>query len=553
MIAQHRWITTSFVFYCLLLAIACNSLENGNGQQWITATFNVDNSVHPTSPNDISKNIETSSIHLSVIYAVAESTSVDVSGYVSVPSYFDRQKQNLIDNTVTMTLPVNTRMKLVKINYHGISGISEIDGTTLMTHAGVSDVFAIDPGESGKTVRIPLQRVSIKFSMEGVEWAAHRVGADGEWTVDASSDGTIRFNTDSSGKYSIAYKCKYREFLHNKYWEDFYIKHYTWKETNSPRTRCIGSNVIRGTISNRQPENFQVSIGVGSYESTVASDNSASFEIRTGSGSKDLAVVEGGWETSSTNPLRVLIKRDMEIKSDMTIDLDMSDAIETKTRIFAGNDASSLSGKVELITKNFTRIRLGYLHPETPYHYLPDSGIIDGDLYRFKARNNQEWRTSTKEIKIFSKDENIPANAIDFDVIAVFSGAAISGKTTPRFEPIFYTKSSASPDVKYYKLELESQELYNDDSSPPSIVSWFVEISKGWLGSATSYQVPDFSLLSGWNDKWTLASQGTIFAKFGPVMQTADIDELPFQPGYVTHYAPQNFSWEPAAHSSTSD
>jgi ABC-type amino acid transport substrate-binding protein len=531
---------TISLLWIVILLLSCKPLDNGDHpEQWTTATIKINDTRSQNKAGDFDKAIDFGLIDLCVIYAVSGTQVIDVGHTTSITEYFDKQKQNTTDSTVTMRLPLNTSIKLVKLTYQDVNTLSEINSNTLMTHVGISENFTINADDDSKNIAIALKNVvNVNFDLEGVQWAAYQIGTDGPWTVDSTADGKINFNTDVSGKYAIAYRCS------TDRWNEVHLEYVIWDEYHRGNRFCPDIKVS-GTLSNYESNNLRVSMLRNSHEIDT-SEPSATYSVYSKIGIEDLVVVDGLYDAYADSK-RIHIERDVNITEDMIQDIDMSNSIEMEARTLSYSGSNNLAGTVELVTKNGTRAQLADFYYGSSYDILP-SGTISGDLYRINARNGKRWSSSTKLFRIISNDENDPGNvSVDFDQISTLSGVTISGRRETMVNSINYTKSNHSPINLNYLLLLEINNSY--DASRPTgtshfvrdkAINWSTWITKSWLGNRNNFQHPNFSGLSGWNENWEATDEDEVFAKFLVWMDTVASDESNHIPGAVAHSAHQN-------------
>jgi hypothetical protein len=146
---QIKW-TFVCILLCLFFMTACKPLQNEGGLDWATVEFSVDGSNY----NNAHYASSGTSINTAIIIAVPyDITAVTISNYLT--QYYDRQLQDLTNNTVSLSIPLNTPMRLAKIAFKEVctlDHICTIQPTAYYT--GISESFSINGSEESKTVAI---------------------------------------------------------------------------------------------------------------------------------------------------------------------------------------------------------------------------------------------------------------------------------------------------------------------------------------------------------------------------------------------------------------
>jgi len=87
----------------LITLVACRSIQNEGGLDWVTVDF----SIAELKQSSAHYAVSSSSIQTAFIIAVPENiTSITVSDYLT--RYYDRQLQDLTNNSVSLRIPLNT-------------------------------------------------------------------------------------------------------------------------------------------------------------------------------------------------------------------------------------------------------------------------------------------------------------------------------------------------------------------------------------------------------------------------------------------------------------
>ncbi|MCP4754494.1 MAG: hypothetical protein GY866_26730, partial [Proteobacteria bacterium] len=95
---------------------------------------------------------------LTVMIIAVPDTVTSFDTYTDLTGYLDRQLLDLSDNTVRLTLPFGTSVRLVEVIFSGqFSSVAQIDGETpVANRVGISEPFAIESGTGDRTVVVNL-------------------------------------------------------------------------------------------------------------------------------------------------------------------------------------------------------------------------------------------------------------------------------------------------------------------------------------------------------------------------------------------------------------
>jgi len=145
------------ILVALLCMASCKPQDDPNEQLWVT----VDVSVGSPSQNSETLRSSSSTTQTSLIIAApAATSSVTVQRYLN-SSDMDRQLLNRTTDTVSLTVPLDTPMRLIRVNFTSQLALETITGTqpeALQT--GVSDIFTISGETTSKTVTIAVETIS---------------------------------------------------------------------------------------------------------------------------------------------------------------------------------------------------------------------------------------------------------------------------------------------------------------------------------------------------------------------------------------------------------
>lgn len=543
----------------LLGSFGCRSYDNGGEADMAKITINLSDS---SNKNRMGSVISSDRVGSAMILALPESFQSkvhDIDDFGASKGYFtkakadayDKQMLDLTTNTVTLSVPLNTPVRFAKITYKENLTLSQVSVSSFDTGAGLSDPVTFSSYTDDKTVEIemmPLDKVTVYVYQATAPWVAYQVG-DGSWqkaTLTASSDGfthSMSFYTNSDKKYGVAVNCsssstrlEVEQFLSSQ----LPTRKYSCKESGTYSSSAFSG--ISGTITGL----------VGSYSSTTQAGtvydssavgifNNSNYSISNiYNGTISLISKELEFKGSNSEgnnywiPQRLYVERDISLSSDLTnhgVNFDEGSktlavvkntlSVKNETdysewKFYIDLQTKDLSSGDEIIRNGSNRIfQIEKADTTASYaaemaYWALDGNTTNTDYYTIhsetkKATNASNNEYVKKEINQQTTNASNPgALEIDHSIINTLTGvtATASGKNYLTYTGFSsYTPSSSSPSVFVHTFEQE-------DTGNGSEV--YADVSKDWLGSATSYTIPDLSGLDGWNISLNFSSENNI-------------------------------------------
>ncbi len=138
------------VLLLFIALTACKSLDNGGGTDWATVEFSIGGS----NQNSINYSSSGSSIQTALIIAVPESvTSVGITDYLSI--LYDQQLQDLTNNTVALSVPLNTPIRLAKVVFKEVCSLDHIcSNQPTAYYTSISESFSVKGSDKNITIAI---------------------------------------------------------------------------------------------------------------------------------------------------------------------------------------------------------------------------------------------------------------------------------------------------------------------------------------------------------------------------------------------------------------
>ena len=144
-----------FIFTSLFLFAACRPMENEGGLDWATVEFSVDE----TSQTNVNQSVSGNTIKTALIIAVYDHvTSVGTTNYLV--NLYDQQLQDLDNSTVSLDIPLNTKIRLAKIVFQKELTLEYIINNQPQAFcAGISEPFTVTGDDVSKIISVRMDNV----------------------------------------------------------------------------------------------------------------------------------------------------------------------------------------------------------------------------------------------------------------------------------------------------------------------------------------------------------------------------------------------------------
>ena len=225
------------ILLSVTVLVSCQPLQNEGGSDWITVQI----SLKDSSEQYLYSGASGGSIQTSLILAVPElNTTATFTKYLV--DHYDRQLQNLMDSTVSLSIPLNTSLRLLKVVFVEAIVINEILNNQPTAYClGTSQPFVVTGSEKTKTIGIPMSNCLSTVAVSAVSPPNESTG------VSTSTDIAIEFNTEMNAASVL---------------------------TNTSDTSCFGSYLL-------SEDNFSSCVQMSA--DAVASNNDKTFTINPNS------------------------------------------------------------------------------------------------------------------------------------------------------------------------------------------------------------------------------------------------------------------------------
>ena len=329
------------------------------------------------------------------------------------------------------------------------------------------------------------------------DWVAYQ-DSNGEWhvlsNVSTTEDGNevTTYSFKAKNKYGVAFYC-----VDN---EEGQVYQLTKDDLSSVSYFCedhATRYTVSGTFANLD-ENSGGNVYIDSQSmmnmlSKSQVDNSWTVSY-VPLGTWDIVGVEFTTDGDSITPTRAAIKRDVEVNKDVT-----GQELTFAPNSLVGYAFNVTDGDAQgygisfFVTKNNTVVMNGNKDKDETsgkWYRIQNIELIDGDVYVFIGANSDESKIRMESVDASTPPEggwdgwNMNLN----DITPLTSGS---------FDPNTKTISGLN-----YNPTGKVTNLVGYDISIDNDVDWNFAISKSWLGDGTSYTLPDFSGLEGFNNSW---------------------------------------------------
>ena len=158
----------------LVVLLACEPLDNGGDKDYVEVQVTVEQS---EEDDTALQSYTASSVESAAIFAVPASVTLDTLDQIE--NAYDGQLQDLVNGTVTLTVPLNESIKLVKFAYTTAYTLDQIINSDSESYAfGLSDAFTVSGTDEEKTIAIAM--------IENASWQF----VDGDGTTGINFDPT---------------------------------------------------------------------------------------------------------------------------------------------------------------------------------------------------------------------------------------------------------------------------------------------------------------------------------------------------------------------------
>ncbi|GIV16090.1 MAG: hypothetical protein KatS3mg022_1525 [Armatimonadota bacterium] len=403
--------------------------------------------------------------------------------------------------TVIRNLPVGFKQVFGEAKNSQGQTVARGSGNTRIDEgqrASVDIVMAeVTPG--GGTVLVHTTRGGVPTNADFVAFQ----DGNGAWQVAQGTGGQYALNiTDNDGRYGVAIVCVNGtevsvSILHATRAELGEIHH----ECSQPLSQSLVT--VSGAIGG---------LGMGGGATVFLGTGMGfgyplinTYSLQTVPGTYDLIALRyANLETSTVD--KVLIRRNVSATTDTTQDIDFNSAEafapEMHTVTVLGATGRAV-GSVVFRSNGKTVAGLGWRTDTDTYPGIPTSKLVGNDFHLLSVTDYGSQGVLRTVLRHFKVPADITVSLPD----AFVSPEVTTVATAPYAR--FAASWSAYPDAQAYSLSYHTPTAPMGRSSKRSrqqsgSISWFVALSANWLGANSSYTLPDFSALSGWNNTWGL-------------------------------------------------
>lgn len=439
-------------------------------------------------------------------------------------------------------LPVGFKWVLAEAKDSNNRTVASGTGTTTLTEGQRSNLEIV---MSEITVRMVLVRTFRGNQQSPPDFIAYQDGS-GAWQIPQGSGGqyTLTIN-DPNGRYGlvivnlIPLDSEARvNIIHATVSELSEINFVS--EVPPSANRVTVSGMVSGLGSNEWAE-----IAMGDARTSASPPPYNTYSLEVPPGTYDLIATKNSW-VNGLQINKVFIQRDISVSGNTNIPIDFSSPNafdpETHNAVISG---ALLSGEtagsdVHFRSHNGTEIFTGgKFEAPPPFQFsfagIPISKQFGNDIHLLRATAFSE--TASRLIERYFKT---PTD-ISITFPSPFGNAQVTvAATTPytRLTAIWDAYSGAQAyfaEFGQFREVGAAPRCLSSNPIPsrqrkrprqPIASSWFVGLSAGWLGGQSSYTLPDFSDLSGWNNSWGLPTSGTVGWEVGAVATNRPIQDF---------------------------
>ena len=357
-------------------------------------------------------------------------------------------------------------------------------------------------GSGGNTTsgNISLAPVEVVTDADAV---AYQIGND-KWGDDlvlkeTLSNGEKRYSFNQNGRYGIALYCQNGKSL--------ILFQQTTDESRSVHFTCrnvTASASMSGNISdpNDTPAGYAVAL---ERKYDIVNGNSGTFSMTAPTGIRDLVAVS---LNNAAVPQKFYIERNINFSGvDIAHTVTFSNTNTVPVNGYVITQGTGTTAEAYLVTSNETFFTAAI----NGTWYLPQSGLIADDLYAFYGFDSQK---KVSALDVYAASE-VPKQNRNMDVSYINPLVNINYDNQSLFVGLDYQTSAQSLSMKNYLAMMEKTQTHED---------YALVLTKGWLGDAESYTMPNLSSLSGFQAAWQgdNADHATIIV----IMSNKNVNEM---------------------------
>ena len=334
-------------------------------------------------------------------------------------------------------------------------------------------------------------RSFIEYTQTNIEFVAYKDGKSGDWTKLTGTSGTYQFTpSDGDGNYSIFAVYKAID---------------PWSDDTLYDIRIMNMNKSEGSLVPLYFDDMTYT-----YDATVNLNFSGDFIDKSGAvffghqhgfpwfdstedltypleyyeSTNDLTILVSPDQSSDFN--KIYIDRDYDLTGVKEKDIDYTDFVNFETFV-ATSTLEDVGTWGDVIVGGNTYL-FTWLEDDK-YIRIPDSISSPDDLY--------EIGVAKSENGFYLSNMKFINNPSDIEYMNVLPSSSWS---TPTISNNVISWNSYDSGITGQSIRVYTANLMNGDGT----ISWEITNSIGWLGSSSSYtyQIPDLTGLTGWNNDW---------------------------------------------------
>lgn len=398
----------------------------------------------------------------------------------------------------------------------------------LLTACGGAGTGAPKEGQPAVPTALEFSVYQAGGSSGALSFAAYQDG-DGAWQPLLRGEQGYRFTlTDAQGRYGIAYVCEGKS--------NVAVLQLTAAEVPEPAALCQFVNsspndapkvTLKGNfkgaggfvqVNGRNTPSAIEPFKYFYFSNSVGQD---SYEQQVEPGTYDVSAQEGG---DDSMPGKLLILRDVKIAGPTTLDIDMNKSFTLerhtlKISNFVAPGESPQSARIDATEEFLNGFTGGPLllarggAPESdpvsrPIDMVPLARQQAADLHRLAVSSSSG--TTFKFYETFFKAPR--------DLSVRLPDSQSFSFQTDRAAKLTYRWFWAASDGLAVSLGVSGASTEDYERGVYAV------LSKGWLQGALSYTAPNFSALTGWQQRWNLSSSATFNWKGSVSSRNKDSD-----------------------------
>ncbi len=419
-------------------------------------------------------------------------------------------------------------MRLVQLlSLFAIGCGSSNPGTT--SDGGTDGSSAVDAPPAGSSVTLTL--VDHPTTPATFSFIAAFQDGDGAWAVAPAPSGDVYTLPITSDHYGVGWTCIGSGDLQR----EVNLAYFTVAERSSLTltipARCTDRGAtgvkLSGAIAN-PPNSGTLTVAVGNR--TATADNAGTYALEVPPGTYDVFVLHSAAaQAAGSTDLtvdKVLVHRGLAITAAMTQGFDFANAVAVQSfPVTTGTATPGAKTTVDttIVAGGTTTALVTQTKAPFTTESLALSQIAATDVYI------QQIAVATAGSTLRVQDATATPALLTYTAPATLGGALAAVPTATPYPEVKTTWTAYTDAVGYTWGQAQAQTAAQcaTTGNAGCTVTWVADISAAYAGTATSFQMPDLSMLAGWSASFQLLAGTQVLGTIEAETSSAGPSDFP--------------------------